>query len=184
MRLETKRLVLRAPKKSDVKSIREHIDSLNISRYMSMIPYPYSDEDAVWWINKCSGNRKKKPRTDYQFVITIKPSDKVVGGVGLVRINKEGVGEIGYWIGEKYWRNGYVFEGVMNVIDYAFNDLKLKKIAISASVENVGSNALIKKLGLRFVEMKKKAMTMKSTGKIHNKNIYEISRDEGVRDEA
>jgi len=177
MRLETKRLVLREFEKGDGISLRKNVDNPNISRHMSAIPYPYTEKDVEFWFNRCAEKRKEKPRKDYQFSITIKPSDKVVGGIGLVKVG-EGVAEIGYWIGEKYWRNGYVFEGASRVIDYAFDDLKLKKVVIFSSVDNVASNELIKKLGLKFVEMKKKGIAVKSTGKVYDKNIYEMTRAE------
>ncbi|MBT3397915.1 GNAT family N-acetyltransferase [archaeon] len=178
MELKTKRLILREKKKSDFKSIRENINNINVSRYMSVIPHPYTDKDAIWWIGHSAKKRKEKPRKDYQFGITIKPSDKVVGGIGLVITNEGGVADIGCWIGEEYWRKGYVFEATVRVINYAFDDLKLKKVVLFAAVENVGSNKLIKKLGLKFVKKKKKALVVESTGKVHDTNVYEISRDE------
>tara|TARA_Y100000310_G_C20113057_1_gene548026 strand:- start:8 stop:562 length:555 start_codon:yes stop_codon:yes gene_type:complete len=179
MRLKTKRLVLRDIKKSDVKSIIENVNNLNVSRYLLAVAHPYTEEDAGWWINHCAEQQKKKPRESYNFGIVIRPGRSVVGGIGIDQIDrKKGSAHIGYWIGEKYWRKGYVSEAAKRIIDYAFEDLGLRKITIPAFIENKGSNGLIKKLGFRFVRVKKKGGKAKSTGKVHDENIYEMTVEE------
>jgi RimJ/RimL family protein N-acetyltransferase len=179
MRLETDRLVLRNLRKSDAESVLENIDNLKVSRYLSVVPFPYTRKDFDWWFNHCVEKRKAKPMVSCSFAIVVKPGKKSVGNIGLTKIDtKKGVAHIGYWIGEKYWRKGYMFEAAARVIDYAFEELGLKKIIILAFVENAGSNGLIKKLGLRLVKTKKKGGSSKATGKVHDENVYEISRDE------
>ena len=116
MNLQTPRLILRDIKKTDAKSIRENINNLKISKYLLVVPYPYKKSDADWWVNKCAENQKKKPRTSYEFGITIKPNNKIVGGVGLSKIDKfQGKATLGYWLGKDYWRKGYMFEATKQI---------------------------------------------------------------------
>jgi len=179
MKLTTKRLILRDIKKSDANSIRKSINNLNVSKYLLAVPYPYTKENAEWWVNHCAERQKEKPKTSYELGITIKPSDKIVGGIGLSKVNKkEKTAGVGYWISERYWRKGYVSEAVKKIIEFAFNKLKLKELIIPVFVENTGSNALAKKVGGKFIKRKKKACIAKSTGKTHDENIYKITKGE------
>jgi [ribosomal protein S5]-alanine N-acetyltransferase len=177
MKIETERLVLRDYKKSDAKSILEGINSLNVSQYLLVVPYPYTDKDALWWVNHCEEKQKEIPRKSYEFGIVIKPEKEIVGGVGLsdVRLDEKSA-HIGYWLAEKYWRKGYVSEAAKRIIDFAFEDLGLEKIIIPVFAENIGSNALAQKVGGKLVEVKKNGATAKSTGKTHDENIYEVTR--------
>jgi len=175
MKLTTKRLILRDIKLSDAENIRKNINNLNVSRYLLSVAHPYTKEDAGWWVNHCAEQQKQKPRKNYELGITIKPNNEVAGGVGIGSINlKQKKADMGYWIAEPYWRKGYVSEAVKKMIDYAFNKLDIEKIIIPAFVENKGSNALIKKVGGKFIRTKKKAAKAKSTGKTHDENIYWI----------
>ena len=182
MKLITKRLILRDIQLKDAESIRKNINNLNISKYLLSVAYPYKKSDAKWWVNHCKEQQKQKPRTSYELGIIIKPNNKIVGGVGLSSINrKQKKADIGYWIAEPYWRKGYVSEAVEKLINFAFNKLGIEKIVIPAFVENKGSNALIKKIGGKFIKIKKKAVKAKSTGKTHDESIYWILKSEWKR---
>ena len=82
MKLETKRLILREIQMEDIKDLVENINNLKVSRYLLVVPHPYSLEDAKWWVNHCKERIKEKPRTSYEFSIALKPGNKVIGGCG------------------------------------------------------------------------------------------------------
>lgn len=173
MKLTTKRLILRYIKRADAESIRKYINNLNVSRYLLAVPYPYTKKDVEWWVNECQKRQGRKPRDSYELAITIKPDTKVVGGVGLSKVDKtNGTAEIGYWIAEPYWRQGYVSEAVIKMIGFGFNKLKLRRLVIPAFAENKGSNGLAKKLGFKYEGCLRQAAKCKATGKIHDENIY------------
>lgn len=83
-----------------------------------------------------------------------------------------------YWLGEKYWKNGYGTEAAKKIIDFGFNKLKLRRIDVEAFTKNKASNALIKKLGFTYEGTLRRAKRAKSTGKIHDENIYGLLREE------
>ena len=178
MKLETKRLVLRDIKKSDAESIQRNINNIKVSQYLLVVPFPYAKSDAEWWVNHCEEKQRENPRTSYELGIVIKPGKEVVGGAGLSQVNfTEGSAHIGYWLAEEYWRQGYVSEAAKRLIEFAFEDLGLDKIIIPVFAENEGSNALAKKVGGVFVGRKEKAATAKSTGKVHDENFYEVTKE-------
>ena len=93
--------------------------------------------------------------------------------ISLSSIDKfQGTGMVGYWLGEKYWHNGYMEEALKSVIEFAFNKVKLRRIDISAFSDNNASNALIKKLGFKFEGTRIKQVRDKATKKIHDHNFY------------
>ncbi|GAH80485.1 unnamed protein product, partial [marine sediment metagenome] len=63
MRLETKRLILRTPRKSDWKDIVEAVGDIKVSKFLSLVPHPYKKKDALLWINECIKKARKKKRT-------------------------------------------------------------------------------------------------------------------------
>jgi len=86
-----------------------------------------------------------------------------------------------YWLGEAYWRQGIMFEAASTMLEFAFDTLKLRRIDISAVVENVASNNLIKKRGFVYEGMQRKKHVSKATGMAEDQNIYGMLRDDFER---
>ena len=63
-------------------------------------------------------------------------------------------------------------------MDFAFNRLKINRLEMSAFVENVGSNAIAKKLGFKYEGRKREASIPESTKKVHDDNLYSMLRRE------
>jgi len=57
--VETQRLFLRAPRMDDVPAITAGLDNYNVTRFLSRVPYPFFETDAVAWI---SGFGEHSPR--------------------------------------------------------------------------------------------------------------------------
>ena len=62
----------------------------------------------------------------------------------------EGATELGYWIAEEHWGNGYAVEASEALIKRAFKDLDVKQIYASYRIENVQSKRVLEKLGFRY----------------------------------
>ena len=58
--------------------------------------------------------------------------------------------ELSYALGRPFWRQGYAVEACRAVIDYAWTDLRLARIAYSVDGENAASLALMRALGFRL----------------------------------
>ena len=56
-------------------------------------------------------------------------------------------GNLGYWLDEDLQNKGYMFEAANLVLNYAFDDLNLKRINAACLPHNVRSIKLLKKLG-------------------------------------
>ena len=58
--------------------------------------------------------------------------------------------ELGYVLGRDYWDQGYATEAGRAIVDYAFEELKLRRIVSLTSPENKRSLRVMEKLGNRF----------------------------------
>lgn len=179
MKFETKRLIIRPPKKSDWKDILEGAKELDVSRNLLVVPHPYRKKDAQSFINDVMKKWRKKEKKDYTFFIELKSEKKVIGVTDIRKIEKEnGTASTGSWINKKYWKKGYITEAKIPVLDFAFNKLKLRRLETEAYNKNKASNNMSKKIGYVYEGTKRKGMKSKATGKIHNANIYGLLKEE------
>ncbi len=182
LKLETEKLILRDIGKGDETAITKYANSLNISQFTQLIPYPYTKEDANWFVNHCIIEQQKTPRTSYELAITLKPNDELIGVMGLTRIDLfSEVGTIGYWLAEDFWRQGITTQAAKKIIEFGFNELKLRRINIQAYTLNLPSNNLIKKLGFTFEGIERMGHRVKATGKIFDSNRYGMLKEEWLK---
>ena len=178
-KIETERLILRNWATRDQKDIVENINNLRVSQWLLVVPYPYKMKDAIWWMNNCKVKAKEKPRKDYSFAIELREEARVIGGISIGKIDEfQGVGTLGYWLGENYWRNGYGSEALEKVLDFAFRKLKLRRLEAAVFEGNPSSGKLLEKYGFVQEGYKRKFARSKATGKIHNEFIYGLLREE------
>ncbi len=69
-------------------------------------------------------------------------------------------------------------EAVNKLISYAFNELKLRRLTIPAYFENRASNGLALKLGFKLEGRLRDYQIAKSTGKMHDANLYSLLKRE------
>jgi RimJ/RimL family protein N-acetyltransferase len=182
MKLETERLILRRPLKKDIPSLIRNINNLEISKWLLVVPHPYTKADAEWWINHCKENESQNPRRSYNFGVQLKGEEGVIGGVGLSSVDlKNGVADIGYWLGQDYWRKGIVGEANTLLLDYAFNHLGLNRIKIPLFEGNQGSEGMAKFLGARFEKLTDEKVTCKATGEQHREKVYWVHKEDWLR---
>lgn len=179
MELTTKRLRIREYDKKDTAKLIENINNLEVSKNLLKVPYPYTQKDADWWMNHCKENIGRKPRENYDFAIELNSEKKVIGGIALNDVEEyQGTAEIGFWLGQNYWRQGIMTEAINAMLDFAFNKLNLRRIDWCAFIDNKASNALAKKMKFRHEGMRKKFYKSKSEGKIHDSNIYGLLKED------
>ena len=57
---------------------------------------------------------------------------------------------LGYWIGAKFARQGYMTEAIDLMLSHAFETLRLHRIEANIQPENAGSIAVVSRLGFRL----------------------------------
>jgi RimJ/RimL family protein N-acetyltransferase len=141
--LETERLVLRAPRFEDAKSISMLANDRLIAENTARIPHPYRLTDAETFVAQAN-------RDDSQtnFLITL-ADGTIMGACGLSMLDRAAP-EIGYWLGLTFWGNGYATEAARAVIDWAFGDGDHEALQAGARVTNPASRRVLEKCGFQW----------------------------------
>jgi ribosomal-protein-alanine N-acetyltransferase len=178
MQLMTKRLVLREFTIADAESIVKHINNLNVSGNLIVVPHPISLQQITALIHWSEQQDKKNP-SEYHFGITLKGKDEVIGSIRLEKFDQfRETASLGYWLSEEYWRQGIMTEAATAIINFGFEKLKLRRINVSAFVENKASNALIKKLGFVREGTSRQKVRSLATKKVHDENDYGLLKED------
>ncbi len=154
--IKGKYITLRQIRKSDAESIQKHANDKLVSRYMTLLPYPYKIDDAYDWIKNC--HRINRTKSNTMWGIQDNATGCIIGGIGLHRIdfhNKNA--ETGYWIGRKYWRKGLMTEAVRMIIRYSFIELKLVRVYAVCMDKNDASMGVLTKVGFTKEGIMRKA---------------------------
>lgn len=141
------KIELRYQRVSDAKRFFEILNNPNF-KYFPAKPKDLSSE--VEHLRKNADKIKNNQEYNY----TILYERKLIGGCGIkIDSHREYIGEIGYFIDEKYWGKGITPKAVKLLEQIGFNKLKLKRIAIIMDINNhasekVAINCGYKKEGL------------------------------------
>lgn len=151
---ETDRFILREILPSDIDGLFELDSDPEVHRYLGKKPVT-NKEQIVEVINFI--------RQQYidngigRWAIIDKETNDFIGWTGLKFVtdltnNHKNYYDIGYRLRKKYWGQGIATETAIASWDYAFNILKADKVYAMADCENDGSNKILKKVGLSFIE--------------------------------
>jgi [ribosomal protein S5]-alanine N-acetyltransferase len=147
--IETARLRLRAHRDDDLAAMLRLIGTWEVARWVSNVPYPYTEADGRWWIasvrveHACGDPRR--------FAVALRDTDCIIGGIGLDGDpGEDGSDEaaLGYWFGEPYWGKGYGREAAAAIIRYGFRRLGLAAIRAYTDPANLRSQKLLLHCGL------------------------------------
>lgn len=164
--LTTERLRLRPLHPADAPAIAEQVNDWDVVRYTTSIPFPYDRAMADSFI----ANQQKRwaawsgaamPHEEIAFAIERNSDRRLIGCVGLQPAEpdpngtdisaKSGGLEFGYWLGRRYWGEGYATEAVGRMVHFVFADLHLPEIWACAVPTNDASHRVLEKNGFAIV---------------------------------
>lgn len=147
MIFKTNRLTIRKIKTDDLEHLLEMNNNYNVMKDISTLEfYPSSAKRELESINKQQTYYKENLGFGLWMI------DNEVDTIGWIslKLNPEiKEYEIGYRIKEKYWRKGYTTEAGLKILEYA-KSKGIKKVSAVALERNVGSTAVMKKIGMTF----------------------------------
>ena len=170
--LSTERLAFSVPEARDIPRLLEYAKDPVISRNLLTFPYPYTEKDAIWWIN--SANEGHQSGDAYIFAFRDKETESFMGGIGLHLDKMNNLAEVGYWLGEPHRGKGYATEGTKEMIRFGFETLGLNKITSSHYEYNPGSGKVIVKSGL--IKEGVRMEQIKKEDGYHHLHVYGLTR--------
>ena len=144
--IETDRLILGKLSASDIPKIVEYAGNIKIAQNTLNMPHPYEEKDAIFWINLA--NESFANKSAYVFGIRLKSTNEFMGGVGIRLTPRFNHADLGYWLGEPFWNNGYMTEAVKAVLEFGFITLDLHKIFATYLIENPASGKVMYNNGM------------------------------------
>jgi ribosomal-protein-alanine N-acetyltransferase len=144
--LETQRLLLREMSLDDLDFVAAMLAHPQVMRFW---PKCYNREEAVDWIKR-QQQRYANHGVGYWLAID-KSSSQPIGQAGLLVQRVDGVEEmgLGYIMHWPFWRMGFAFEAASACMDYAFNKLGRGRVIALVRPENVPSQGVALKLGMK-----------------------------------
>lgn len=140
--LVSERLVLRRPVADDLEDLHRLANDRRVAMMLGRMPHPYSIADASRFIE--TGQQGD----GCTYAVTQAGSGVFMGCGGLMP--RGGSIEIGYWIGEPHWGNGFATETAQLLVDLAFRATAFGEIAAWCRVINPASRRVLEKCGFRY----------------------------------
>lgn len=161
-------MILREFRDTDAERIATLLNNKKIwNNLRDYIPHPYSMDDAREFISLCQSENPQKT-----FIIDDEGS--AIGVIGLV-LQKDVYrksAELGYWLGEPFWNNGYSTQAVRNIVAYGFNTLDLVRIYAGVFEHNKASRRVLEKAGFVLEGILRRSII--KNDKILDEHLYAI----------
>lgn len=88
----------------------------------------------------------------YCFTIETKVPVQFAGRLTIRKHTERAVWELGFWTHPEQQNNGYMTEAVAAVLKFGFRELMATKIVACHVIWNKSSEAVLKKVGMEFIE--------------------------------
>lgn len=144
----TERLLIRMPMPGDGKVVYDAIVA-SINELKPWMPFAHMDQSQQdLEVNIRQAYIKFIKRKDLRLHVFLKDTGEFIASSGLHRINWDiPKFEIGYWIDTRYSGKGYITEAVKGIVDFAFNELKARRLEIRCDPLNEKSRRVPERLG-------------------------------------
>lgn len=155
--VETERLILRELLLTDIEGMFELDSNPIVHKYLGNRPVK-SKEESEKVIQSIIDQYAE--RGIGRWATIEKSSGDFIGWSG-IKFNteekeslngKQDFYDIGYRFIPRYWKKGYATESAMAALDYGFKVKQYESIAGIALIDNIGSNKVLRKIGLNYIE--------------------------------
>lgn len=150
---ETERLILREILDTDVTGMFEMDSDPEVHRYLGNTPIQTvaQAQQTIIFIR-----RQYTELGIGRWAVIEKHTGNFTGWCGLKLVTDTynqhtNFYDIGYRFSKQYWGKGYATESASAALNYGFEVMKLSTINGMADIENAGSNHILRKIGLSFV---------------------------------
>lgn len=142
----TDRLTLRPFTLGDASEVQRMAGNIKVAQMTATIPHPYPDGAAEKWI--LTHKDIFTAGDGLTLAIEERTLTKLIGCIGFGVSKSHKKAEVGYWIGEEFWGNGYCTEALVAGIDFFFKHFEINKITSRHLSYNPASGKVMSKAGM------------------------------------
>jgi RimJ/RimL family protein N-acetyltransferase len=149
--LETERLLFRELLPSDAEAMFELDSDPDVVKYLGVKPLTHVDQTR----QLIDSIRQQYLENGIgRWAVILKETNAFIGWAGLKFIpeinDRKNVYDLGYRFLKRHWGKGYGSESAKAFIDFGFNEMQLPRISAYIDVENVASQKILEKCGMKF----------------------------------
>lgn len=148
-------LSIRPYRLSDLEDLALHANSTAVAtRLRDSFPNPYTLEHARYWIKSCLEDNLPDV---WRWGICL--DDRIIGGIGAMRdqdIHRFNA-EIGYWLNEAYWQQGYATQALQQATEWLFFTTDLRRLYAGVMSSNQASMRVLEKVGYCLESIRKES---------------------------
>ncbi|MBI4858047.1 MAG: GNAT family N-acetyltransferase [Acetobacterium woodii] len=136
------------------------------------LPFPYTEENAKDYINAMLRSDK-----DQTYAFAIAYEDKVIGSIGVFRKDNihSKTAELGYYIGEPYWGQGYGTSAVIQICELIFKTTDIIRIFAEPFSRNPASCRILEKAGFKLEGILRKNAI--KNGQVEDMKLYALVKE-------
>lgn len=161
------KITLEKWKKEDADDLMKICNETDRTYLSNRLPYPYTEENADWWLNMVSEKEGKNG-----IFRSVRVDGEIVGNITVEQ--KEDVfvkvAELGYLLLPDMWSKGIMSEAVRRICEIAFKELDIVRITGQVYEPNAASRRILEKNGFELEGILKKAVFKE--GKFWNLCVY------------
>ena len=146
--ITAKRLSLRPFSEQDADRVAQLAGNPQLQKTVLALPYPYTRQNALDWIATHREDFESDSR--YEMAVVLKESGLLIGCMGLMCEPAHRRAELGYWIGQPYWGQGYATEAAQAIIRFGFEIKNLHRIDCTYFSSNPASGRVMQKCGMEY----------------------------------
>lgn len=111
------------------------------------------------------------------YAITLKSNPTPIGSCGCFWASRPNSSmELGYWVGEPFWGNGFTAEACRTLLSHVFTEFQPERIQARVIAGNVASSRVLAKLGFQCEGVLRSALFRRK--KFEDLLIYSLLRSE------
>ena len=175
---ETERLIVRKWEKTDANDLFEHAKDPSVSRFLKFKPYT-SIEEAHERISKIL-EKYSNNEVEVPYAVLLKANNKVIGSIDVDMYSPKGDGTIvlGYILNADYQGKGYMTETLVEMFKYIKRNNLAKRIVAQHDTLNIKSGNVMKRAGMTFEGVMRKAGDFNNTHTRYDLACYSILYEE------
>lgn len=175
--LRSDQVLLRPWSSDDLPVLVATGQDLSVARWFPVIPYPYTERDAIDWLRSEETARQAGKGITFAMVHT--NSGEVLGGISLGNIDALlRTASIGYWLGAHARGHGHMTPTVRLVAAWAFETLGLARLEGTVDPENLASQRVAERCGFRREGCLRSSTIIRHTGERRDALVYGLLPDE------
>lgn len=172
--IETERLMLRPVTMDDAEDMFAYAGNVENVRWVTFPAHP-DLESTKKAIEEVFLSRPQRQMPE-AFAVVLKSNQKMIGTCDFVPRGHENY-ELGYILNQSYWRQGYMSEAVMAVLQFAFSQFGVRRMEVRHFKENIASQKVIEKVGFIYEGTKRQELA-DTLGYYHDVCYYSILKEE------